>query len=206
MATGQRYGRLVAVRVDPGDPLKWLCRCDCGTTKFVRVTHVRAGRTQSCGCLKLQRSIESHTTHGMVDAPEYTVWATMFQRCTNPNHDKFATYGGRGISVCERWFFFENFFADMGQRPTPLHSIDRKDNDGNYEPENCRWATQKEQARNRRTSRMLNFQGRDMTLAEVAEISGVNYDLLKKRTKMGWDAERAVMTPSRVRNIRRSFR
>jgi len=130
--------------------------------------------------------------------PEYRAWADMVQRCTNPKNKRFKTYGARRIQVCDRWLKFENFFADMGLRSGVHHSIHRINNDQNYEPGNCMWATAKEQARNRTSNRILEFNGKSATLAEWSEITGINYDCLAQRiNKLGWSASKALTTPKR---------
>ena len=144
--TGKRFGMLVVLRRDErhhGRHIRWICRCDCGLPeKSVRGGHLNAGRAKSCGC-------NANITHGMHGSREYKSWEMMIQRCTNERYDKFSYYGGRGITVCERWLKFKNFFADMGKRPAD-RSLDRIDVNGNYEPQNCRWATKSEQMFNRR--------------------------------------------------------
>jgi len=135
------------------------------------------------------------TTHGKTESPEYRVWGSMIKRCCNPKANRYDRYGGRGISVCERWQSFEAFFEDMGPRPSPKHSIERRNNDGNYEKANCYWATWKEQARNKRTSRMLEFNGKTMCLAAWAEETGIASKVLCLRLRIGWSIERALTTP-----------
>jgi hypothetical protein len=132
-------------------------------------------------------------------APEYAIWNNLIARCTNPNNSRYARYGGRGIVVCERWAAdFVNFLADMGRRPSPAHSIDRIDNDCGYGPDNCRWATRKEQCRNRSSSRFLEFRGEAKTSAEWAEDLGIGQSTLHFRLKQGWSVERALTQPVRA--------
>lgn len=149
--TGQKFGRLIVTSSagSNGRPL-WNCRCDCGNTRVVMAGNLRGGISTSCGCFTIERIKEVNTTHGMSGTKEWMIWCQMRQRCLNPNHSRYAEWGGRGITVCDRWLKFENFIADMGLRPPDKTSIDRIDNDGNYEPNNCRWATAKEQRLNQR--------------------------------------------------------
>jgi hypothetical protein len=129
---------------------------------------------------------------GMMSKPGYGVWIAMRTRCLNPNSDDYPDYGGRGISICERWSSFDDFMADMGPRPSSRHSIDRIDNDGNYEPTNCRWATPTEQANNRRSSHLVTFNGETMTVANWARRLGLSHDVLQARFDNGWPPERAL--------------
>ena len=126
---------------------------------------------------------------------EYHLWDAMIQRCHNPSSTGYAGYGARGISVCSRWRVYENFLADVGRRPSAKHSLDRRDNDGNYSPDNFRWATKTEQARNRRSSRFITFAGETLCVAEWAERSGINMKAFHLRLKRGWSMARAVSTP-----------
>lgn len=158
--TGQRFGRLVVVARagSRGDRAAWACRCDCGSETSVTGVNLRSGSTHSCGCLNRQRASERMTArltrHGHAPAGKpsgtYNSWTTMRARCTRPSITHFKDYGGRGITVCDRWLnSFDNFLADMGERPPGL-TLERNDNDGNYELSNCRWATRSEQQLNRR--------------------------------------------------------
>ena len=150
---GMRFGRLLVISENGRDNDKrviWNCLCDCGKPVTVRSTHLKRGSIKSCGCLRVETSTKRTTTHGKSKTPEYQVWCSMIKRCSNEKSTGYPDYGGRGITVCERWDKFENFLEDMGLRPGPLHSIERKDVNGNYEPENCKWASPTEQSRNTR--------------------------------------------------------
>lgn len=191
--TGQRFGRWTVLRFSEQRRKKsmWECRCDCGNEGVINGTALRHGGSKSCGCLKIEVAIARLTKHGMKGTPEYRCWKGITERCLNQNKKTFANYGGRGIKMCERWrHSFENFFADMGPKPTPQHSIERINNDGDYEPENCRWATRIEQSRNKRSNVIIR-----LTLVEAAQLTGMPYDTVKSRILRGWSHIDALTTP-----------
>jgi hypothetical protein len=204
--TGQVFGRLTAEIYLPGSRNKraqWQCRCECGASINVCTSNLGRGHTESCGCLK-QEKLKAGTTktHGQTRTSEYQSWIGAKARCENPNQAKYHRYGGRGITMCQRWRdSFEAFFADMGPKPSPKHSIDRIDNDGPYSPENCRWATPTLQARNtsRNTTYMVN--GASMCGSEVAEKLGLQVDTVFARRKLGWSDEKIATTPLVVRRF-----
>lgn len=212
---GLRFERLLVVadlglRVR-GDGLNnrwWLCQCDCGKTTETTTTCLKKGDTKSCGCYGAERrretSIAALTKHGHAKSsnrrPEYNVFKTMHARCYNPNSHKYARYGGEGIIVEECWHYYENFYADMGDRPSPIHQIERRENKGNYGPDNCYWATPTEQARNRRSNRLITINGETHCVAEWAEISGtVSQYTLLYRINAGWP-ESKLLIPTRKGN------
>jgi hypothetical protein len=210
LSVGQRFGRLV-VKESAGGALggdaSWLCDCDCGSSLVVRGFAMRSGNTKSCGCLKRETSRAALFKHGHSDTPgkkpasaEYQSWRGMISRCELPNHKAFPAYGARGIRVCDRWRRdFTAFLEDMGPKPSRQHSIDRIDNSGHYEPDNCRWATQKEQCRNTRRNRRVTHNGETLTLAEWEERTGIPQSRIWNRMlEMGWTPEEALTTPVRA--------
>lgn len=193
---GDRFGRLCVVK-DEGKE-RVTATCDCGATWRGKRSALRLGRTVSCGCYWRETFPGSQETHGGHGTPEYKSWCSMKARCTNPKREDFARYGGRGITVCDRWRdSFEAFLADVGQRPTPQHSIDRIDSAGNYEPDNVKWSTRNEQARNTRHSVSLTLHGETRCLAEWSEHIGIGYSTLWSRIRRGWPVEK-VLANSRL--------
>lgn len=207
-----RFGRLTVIAeaeriVSPSgfSTVAALVRCDCGVEKIIRARGLVVGDTNSCGCLQKEltavKIAERSTTHGQSGkanrTPEYYTWSTMKDRCRNPKNASYPNYGGRGIRVCERWIeSYETFYADMGPRPKG-HSIERVDANGSYEAENCRWATSKEQANNRRSSRYLTIDGVTKTIANWADESGVNFHVVYSRLRNGWTEKDAVFKAAR---------
>lgn len=197
---GDRFGKLVVLGQGPSHgpskEFKLTCRCDCGEITHTFARHLRSGEKRSC------RECERPEPSDGNYCAEYNIWNHMNARCANPNAREFPGYGGRGITVCERWrTSFFSFLSDVGPRPSTKHSIDRIDNNGNYEPANCRWATREEQANNKRTNRFVMLRGERMTIANCARLTGVPYDTLRERIRKGWETERAVSQP--IRETRR---
>lgn len=174
----------------------WLCKCDCGNDFVTRARSLSTGDAMSCGC-KRQISCKKH---GMLNTRTYKTWRAVLDRCTNPNTTQFHRYGGRGITVCERWKDFRFFFEDMGERPSGM-SLDRIDNDKGYFKENCRWSTPKEQSRNRGDNRILDTKLGKFCLVEAAEKYGIKYKTLHMRLNRGWSLEDALNKP--VRSVRK---
>lgn len=177
--------------------LFWMCQCRCGSPpRLVAGRYLRSGHSRSCGCIHAVAVRESSKLGGASALPEHAVWYAMIARCERPGDAGFKNYGARGISVCDRWHSFDLFMADMGRRPTSKHSIDRIDNDGNYEPGNCRWATREEQARNTRRARPITIGGRTMLLNEWAKLIGVCASALAERLAKGLP-ESELLKPGR---------
>lgn len=188
---GDRFGPLTVLNEEEHlkrhSKRKFRCLCDCGSVRTVEMAHFRAG---TCGCRK---HLTKHGHYSPDDEffSEYNIWKGMLFRCEDKSNPR---YGGRGISVCERWRSFENFIADMGERPDGT-TLDRIDNDGDYEPANCRWATRADQARNRRTTFRVSIEGVERPLIEWCDIYGIGWSTARARIKKGWSPEQAVKTP-----------
>lgn len=188
---------------EPGRP-QWFCKCLCG--EFCTLSsHALAGGTQSCGCVQREYAQNRSRTHGRSHTAEYATWAGMKRRCYCETSEDFHHYGGRGITVCDRWFdSFQNFYEDIGPKPTPKHSIDRIDNNGNYEPSNCRWATQRDQVLNRRPrplkdSDYLEYQGTRLPISEWAAKLRLRLETIKCRIRAGWTTEQIIETRKKCR-------
>lgn len=204
---GRQFDRLTAVKyMGKFTRGSWFCRCSCGGSIVARGHALVRGTTRSCGCLGIQLRANGNTTHGDArrrsKAPEYKIYITIIRRCTDTKTHRSKDYVLRGISICDRWRRGQNglsgyqcFIADMGPRPSKLHSIDRIDNDGNYEPSNCRWATKAEQARNRRNNRKMRYRGRLITLTDAEVISGFSSEAILGRLHRGWSPEDAIEKP-----------
>ena len=194
IAIGSRFDRwtvLEAASQRRTKAVMWLCRCDCGTTREVSGSALRGGHSTSCGRC---RPKAGPVKHGMTGTPLYRKWLSMIGRCTLPSQAGYSRYGGRGIEVCARWREFENFAADMSDSFVPGLTLDRIDSDGNYEPGNCRWVTQKQQMLNTSRNRVLTWSGKSQTVAEWAEELGLNRTTLNVRLHRGWSVARALST------------
>jgi hypothetical protein len=190
--TGQQFAQLKMERLDGRAHgfVMGVFLCTCGKQKRLRVHSVLDGNTRSCGCLKSRRTKEIFTTHGDTGTTEYLAYAEMRKRCLNPNNHAYTRYGGRGITICQRWMDgYQNFLADMGRRPSPDHSLDRIDNEAGYSPENCRWALADTQAKNRRSSRMFTYEGRSYCMKDLAARLGVSLPTVRWRANAGMSGD-----------------
>jgi len=197
---GDKFNRLTAVKFDHRDKWRgqyWLFRCNCENEKVISSSRVITGRTKSCGCLQRETARDlgnKNKTHKSTGTKIYGIWQAMKARCNNQHTLAYKNYGGRGIKVCKRWEKFENFYKDMGEAPKGM-SIDRIDNNGNYEPKNCRWATRVEQANNTRSNHLLTYKGKTQNIAQWAKEIGISYFTLKSRIILyKWSVEKALTT------------
>jgi len=194
---GAEFGNWTVLSYHGGK--KWLCECVCATKRPVLTSALGTGRSQSCGCAsgKRQRvpTREGKAQHGMTGTPIHNSWVGMLQRCTDTNHRLYHRYGGRGIAVCERWLEFENFLADMGEKPDG-YTLERKDNDKGYEPSNCEWLTRTQQTRNRSNTVRVTHEGLTLPLAEWCERKGRNYAIVRQRIQRGWSVDIALTEPT----------
>lgn len=197
IAPGQRFTRLTVVRFVERRTTGyyWLCACDCGAERLARASALRDGSSRSCGCLRSEEQSARQTIHGRHGTPTWVTWSAMRARCYSPLPEVTQYHGARGIRVCERWNDFAAFLADMGERPSLAHSIDRIDPDGDYEPGNCRWATHAQQANNKRNNVYVEHNGERRTVAEWSALLGVSSHRLAYRLRAGWDFSRAVSQP-----------
>lgn len=183
--TGQRFGMLAVIGIHERDSRKrihWLCRCDCGGESTPVAGNLTSGNSESCGCRKREVLPESTFKDGRCRMPEYWVYNSMKGRCLYPHYNDYEYYGGRGIKVCDRWLnSFENFLADMGPRPSPKHSIERNDGDGDYTPENCYWATWRQQGRNKSNNHWIEWRGKRLIITDWAALAGKSCSWLCRR-------------------------
>lgn len=205
--TGQRFGRWLVLERSPKKSADWpkrrivwwKCQCECGNISEVLSGNLVNGGSISCGCYVKENPPSlrhGHARNGRV-TKEWTAWSNMKRRCYDPANDDFHTYGGRGITVCDQWLnSFENFLADMGIRPSGL-TLNRKNNDGNYEPENCEWATDEVQANNKTSSVFFEIDGKRQTMEQWCREVGKKSDLVWHRLKAGWNFREALFKPAR---------
>jgi hypothetical protein len=198
--TGQRFGRLTVLSRagSAAGPAQWRCRCECESLLVVWAVNLKAGRTKSCGCLRKDALQALLTTHGFCSHPLFATWQGMVKRCQDPKNSRYDDYGGRGIKCLLK---SPMELADqVGPRPSPQHTVDRyPNNDGHYEPGNLRWATRKEQQRNRRNNRILTWQGKSQCVALWSEELGMSQAIIHSRIYRGWTDERILSTPIRSR-------
>lgn len=185
--TSLRYGRLVVLRrfesgpASGGKRVRWICACDCGAETVVTGHALQRGETKSCGCYQRESTGDRHRKHGASRSPTHNSWRAMKARCLDPANEKYPAYGGSGVRVCSRWMEYENFAADMGDRP-PKTTLDRIDPSGDYQPSNCRWASAKTQSENRRGIGHL-WKGRIRTIADIARLENLPRTSLQKRVR-----------------------
>ena len=197
--TGQRFSHLKVLgrSGNSGKFAAWLCQCDCGTERVFGGDQLRKGKARICG-------INGHTWLAAHPNPpgittefksEHQSWTNMRARCADPKHKKYPAYGGRGITVCERWADFKNFMLDMGRKPEPKFTIEREDVNGNYEPKNCKWISRKDQGRNKRNSVFVTYEGRRILLLDLVEELGLSRNIVYQRLKLGWTLAQAIALP-----------
>lgn len=199
--TGMTFGQLtvLAFAGNRGDKAVWRCRCFCGKEIVAYACNLSSGKSKTCGCVRDKATGDRSRKHGLSRSSEHNAWQHMRRRCFNKRDKSYRNYGGRGITVCDEWRdSFEAFYRDMGPRPSAQHSIERINVNGDYEPNNCRWATRKEQSRNTRRNFYVTFQGITATLAEHCERLGLRYGAIALRLRRyGWSIEDAFLTPLR---------
>jgi hypothetical protein len=198
--TNQKFGRVTVIKeagkYEKNGSYKWECQCDCGTIFIIIGYSLTKGKTISCGCYNKEKATKhNHNLKGKTSSTYYS-WVSMKTRCYNPNHPSYDNYGGRGITVCDRWKdSFNNFLADMGERPKGM-TIDRIDNNKNYEPSNCQWASNKQQHNNKRSNHLITYQDRTQTLTQWAEELNINRATLYSRINTHrWNVAKAFTTP-----------
>ena len=198
IVAGDSFGRLTIIKELEKENYnrQFLCKCDCGNETQVDSSKLLSGNTKSCGCLKSELLTKNNKTHGMSGTKIYSVWESMKQRCLNKNDKSYSNYGDRGIKICKEWLEFEPFYEwaiENGYREGLM--IDRVDNDGNYEPDNCQWVKRKTQNNNRRNNRNITFEGKTKTMAQWSRDLEINYGTLKYRLNNDWSVKKALTTP-----------
>jgi len=195
---GKRFGRLMVIKYSHSSQERrmWECLCDCGKITFVPTASLNRGVTESCGCLRNDRTVKAKLTHGMSKTPEYKAYQHMMSRCYNPNDSNYHNYGGRGIFVCEKWRGHPKaFLEDMGRKPSGCE-LERLDNNSGYSPSNCAWKNHIDQAKNRRTTTRFKYRGRMICLKDICKSKGLPYSTIHSRIKYGgWTLEDAISVP-----------
>jgi hypothetical protein len=211
--SNNRYGKLVAIERSKNISGKtaWKCKCDCGNITYVSTSNLTCNRIKSCGCLKLEKLLERSTTHNQRHTHLYDVWKSIRQRCNNPKNRGYHNYGGRGITICEEWdksfetfykWSYANGYSTENQKDEKLKlTIDRIDNNGNYEPSNCRWVDRKTQASNTRIAKFFTINGETKCFSEWCRIFGIHRATFDRRIKNGWSIEKAITTPIKKKKI-----
>lgn len=201
---GERFGAWTLIEMTPrikgSHHVWWTCRCDCGTQRSVHGNTLRSGASKSCGCVSGEKCRIRRTTHGATSGgrrtPEFKIWIGVVERCRTPSHTSYKNYGGRGIRVSQEWSAsFQTFLDDMGPKPSPKHSIERINNNGNYEKGNCCWILRSNQNANKRTTVFLTFNGETMPAGLWAKRLGMHKTTFFGRLYNGWSTERAITTP-----------
>jgi hypothetical protein len=201
--TGQKHGRLTVIEMaghNKHNQRLWRCVCDCGKDAEVLGFLLRQGQTQSCGCLHREVIASVSKTHGKSKSKIWSIHRSMMDRCYLPTSHAYGHYGGRGIYVCDRWHDFENFYADMGDKPVGM-SLDRSDNNGPYSPENVRWANSKDQANNKRSNVVLEYLGRQQTMQQWCDELGLKISTVWARLNLyGYSVDKALTAGWRAKN------
>ena len=196
---GQKFGRLTVLKFDKkietsnNKKYYWLCKCECGNIVSINSASLKNGHTLSCGCLRLENCIKATKKHLQTGSDLYYVWSQIKQRCNNPNNKRYKNYGARGIKFCNEWEDFTNFYnwAKENGYKKGL-TIDRIDNNGNYEPSNCRWITNKEQQNNKRNNHLITYNNETLTVTQWAEKYNINVYTFRNRISKGWDIKKAL--------------
>jgi len=209
--TGLIFGKLIVIEKiskKMGRDIMWACECECGNIKVVRAADLKNGKTKSCGCIIKKMLLDRNTKHGMSSTRIYEIWQGMIKRCTNKNAQYYHLYGGRGIKVCDRWMDFKLFYDDTSPTYSEGLSIDRfPDKDGDYEPNNFRWATNEEQSTNKRNNHLLEFNNKNQTISQWSKEVGLCSKLIQSRIKNGWSPEKALTFPiQKVTSNRRDLK
>ena len=203
--TGQRYGRWLVLgrgeehtQRNGAKRVRWTCQCACGKIALVKAASLSNGKSQSCGCLSIQRTKDRNFKHGYTGLPEFTIWLGIKRRCFNPKFSAYPRYGGSGVTLAPEWMDFARFYKDLGPRPGRGYSIDRIDGARGYEPGNCRWATYAEQNRNTSRTVWVTYSGKRMALVDAAMEAGISRNTVSNRRRAGWPEELWFIPPGQL--------